>query len=139
MTCASCAARIERVLARQPGVESATVNLAAARARVRSSASQPGDLIEAVSKIGYGLAVSDPGDHTRSRAIAEEPSEGIPPAVWEEIVQVFELPSFYRADAIGAYRAYPPTRDLGEFLIDIEGDAQLRSRVARILRAALRE
>ncbi len=67
MTCASCAARIERVLARQPGVESATVNLAAARARVRSSASQPGDLIEAVSKIGYGLAVSDPGDHTRSR------------------------------------------------------------------------
>ena len=67
MTCASCAARIERILARQPGVESATVNLAAARARVRSSASQPGDLIEAVSKIGYGLAVSDPGDHTRSR------------------------------------------------------------------------
>ena len=77
MTCASCAARIERVLARQPGVESATVNLAAARAKVRTSAPEPQDLITAVSKIGYGLSVADPADHTRSqeRHSAEEKAQ----------------------------------------------------------------
>ena len=74
MTCASCAARIERVLARQPGVESAAVNLAAARARVRTSTPQPQDLIAAVSKIGYGLSVADAADHNRAQDLhsAEE-------------------------------------------------------------------
>ncbi|HEX2419973.1 MAG TPA: heavy metal translocating P-type ATPase, partial [Acidimicrobiia bacterium] len=79
MTCASCAARIERVLAKQPGVESATVNLAAARARVRTvaGAGQPPELIAAVSKIGYGLSVADPADHARSGHLhsAEEKSQ----------------------------------------------------------------
>ena len=67
MTCASCAARIERVLTRQPGVESAVVNLAASRARVRTTEPRPGELIEAVSKIGYGLSVASAPDHARSR------------------------------------------------------------------------
>ncbi|MGB7860492.1 MAG: heavy metal-associated domain-containing protein, partial [Acidimicrobiia bacterium] len=35
MTCATCAVRIERVLARQEGVERASVNLAGASAAVR--------------------------------------------------------------------------------------------------------
>ena len=34
MTCGSCAARVQRVLSRQAGVERADVNLATARARV---------------------------------------------------------------------------------------------------------
>lgn len=65
MTCASCAARIERVLGKQPGVEAATVNLAAARARVRGEVDDQA-LIEAVAKIGYGLRPSDPADHAHA-------------------------------------------------------------------------
>ncbi|HVL32246.1 MAG TPA: HAD-IC family P-type ATPase, partial [Actinomycetota bacterium] len=56
MTCAACASRIERVLARQPGVQSATVNFATERARVLLSDSgiEVGSLIEAVERAGYG-------------------------------------------------------------------------------------
>lgn len=55
MTCAACAARIEKVLNRMPGV-SASVNFAAEKARVRYA---PGSadltkLIDAVRKAGYG-------------------------------------------------------------------------------------
>jgi cation-transporting ATPase V/Cu+-exporting ATPase len=61
MTCASCAVRIERVLARQPGVDNASVNFAGGRARVRaSSGTDPGNLRTAVQKIGYDLALADP-------------------------------------------------------------------------------
>jgi heavy metal translocating P-type ATPase len=56
MTCASCAARIEKVLGRQPGVERATVNFAAERARVvlDPAATDADRLIGAVRRIGYG-------------------------------------------------------------------------------------
>lgn len=61
MTCASCAARIEKALIKQPGVEAATVNLAAARARVRVAEDvDPTALKEAVARIGYKLADSEP-------------------------------------------------------------------------------
>ena len=53
MTCAACAARIEKVLNRLPGV-SATVNLATERARVSYPASVgPEDITAAVRKAGY--------------------------------------------------------------------------------------
>jgi cation-transporting ATPase V/Cu+-exporting ATPase len=58
MTCGSCAVRVGRVLARQPGVEQASVNFATGRATV---VLHPGlvtldDLAAAVAKIGYGVA-----------------------------------------------------------------------------------
>ena len=53
MTCASCVARVERVLARQPGVASATVNLAAETAVVRCEPAQLPPLLEAVREAGY--------------------------------------------------------------------------------------
>jgi Cu+-exporting ATPase len=60
MTCASCAARIEKKLNRLEGVE-ATVNLAAERATVRSPAVVPADqLIAAVESAGYGARVATP-------------------------------------------------------------------------------
>jgi heavy metal translocating P-type ATPase len=63
MTCATCAVRVERVLGRQPGVESASVNLAGASAAVRVAPdASPESLIAAVDKIGYGLTVRD-ADH----------------------------------------------------------------------------
>ncbi|WP_135465718.1 heavy metal translocating P-type ATPase [Crenalkalicoccus roseus] len=54
MTCASCAGRVERALARVPGVAEARVNLAAERAEVTGDAPLPA-LVEAVAKAGYAV------------------------------------------------------------------------------------
>ena len=56
MTCASCVARVEKVLERTPGVVGATVNLATERASVTVEAGGAGvaELIAAVEKAGYG-------------------------------------------------------------------------------------
>lgn len=58
MTCASCAARVQRTLTRHPGVEEASVNLATNRARVlyRPESASLDELQKAVSKIGYSIA-----------------------------------------------------------------------------------
>ncbi len=65
MTCASCAARIEKRLNRLPGVE-ATVNFATEQAAVRCDAAVPeAALVEAVEAAGYHarVATSDHHDH----------------------------------------------------------------------------
>jgi Cu+-exporting ATPase len=65
MTCASCAARIEKRLNRLDGV-TATVNYATARASVAITGTvTPGDLIEQVERAGYTAARPEPGpaDH----------------------------------------------------------------------------
>jgi len=55
MTCASCVARVEKSIARVPGVESVTVNLATESAHVEASAPiDDAALIAAVSRAGYG-------------------------------------------------------------------------------------
>ena len=58
MTCASCAARVQRTLARHVGVDDASVNLATNRARVlyRPQSATLEELQKAVSKIGYQIA-----------------------------------------------------------------------------------
>jgi copper-transporting P-type ATPase V len=56
MTCGSCAARVQRVLAKTEGVADAEVNLATARAHVTLERPLPAaDLQARVTKIGYGL------------------------------------------------------------------------------------
>lgn len=60
MTCASCAARIEKKLNRMDGVE-ATVNYATEKATVRyADQVTPADLIATVEKTGYTAAVPQP-------------------------------------------------------------------------------
>ena len=56
MSCAACARRIERGLSKRPGVLSAGVNFATARATVEydARATNVGRLIEAVREAGYG-------------------------------------------------------------------------------------
>jgi heavy metal translocating P-type ATPase len=55
MTCASCVARIERVLERRPAVAEARVNLATRTAVIRTSADgSVADLVRTVEKAGYG-------------------------------------------------------------------------------------
>jgi cation-transporting ATPase V len=76
MTCGSCATRVQRVLSRQPGVESAYVNYATSAARV-VLASQPADpaaLRAAVGQIGYRLTpveAATPLDAGAEEAAAE--------------------------------------------------------------------
>jgi Cu+-exporting ATPase len=57
MTCAACAARIEKVLNRLPGVH-ASVNLATERARVdlASAETSPQQIIASIEKAGFGVA-----------------------------------------------------------------------------------
>jgi len=57
MTCASCVRRVERALAKVPGVHEASVNLATERARVVYDPTQttPAALRAAVERAGYGV------------------------------------------------------------------------------------
>ncbi|MGI3785580.1 MAG: heavy metal translocating P-type ATPase, partial [Janthinobacterium lividum] len=60
MTCASCAARIERKLNKMPGVV-ASVNLATERAHVETPpGTTAADLVATVERTGYGARVSEP-------------------------------------------------------------------------------
>jgi P-type Cu+ transporter len=69
MTCASCVNRVEKVLARVPGVTEASVNLATERAHVLAARPDIAALIRAVEKAGYGAseikAQAPPADHER--------------------------------------------------------------------------
>lgn len=59
MTCANCSARVEKELNAQPGVVSATVNLATEKATVQYQETTPSELIHSVEAIGYGAIVFD--------------------------------------------------------------------------------
>jgi len=62
MSCAACAARIEKGLLKMPGVESATVNLATERATVEYDAQvvQPEQFDELITKLGYEVIHEKP-------------------------------------------------------------------------------
>jgi Cu+-exporting ATPase len=69
MTCASCAGRIERVLAQQPDVLSVSINLATERAQLQVlRGSDNNALLQAVSQAGY--QASRIGDPQTSQATA---------------------------------------------------------------------
>jgi P-type Cu+ transporter len=59
MTCASCAARVEKAIAKMPGVVEASVNLATevADVRVASGSVAAAELVATVEKAGYGARV----------------------------------------------------------------------------------
>ena len=80
MTCAACQARVQRTLAKQPGVEDAAVNLMMQSASVKYDPAviTPDDLVQAIRKTGYGAELPSP-DQTafeeqeeRDRAQTEE-------------------------------------------------------------------
>ncbi|CAM4417594.1 MULTISPECIES: heavy metal translocating P-type ATPase [Paenibacillus] len=86
MTCAACAARIEKGLNRLPGVEQANVNLALETAQVTY---EPGEvsleqIIDKVSKLGYG-AIPKPSEQEsediRAREIRKQRNKLIVSAV----------------------------------------------------------
>lgn len=57
MTCASCSARVEKVLGRQPGVDEARVNLALERADIEGVELDPEKLAEAIGRAGFGAVL----------------------------------------------------------------------------------
>jgi Cu+-exporting ATPase len=57
MTCASCSARVEKVLSRQPGVSGARVNLALERADIEGSDLDPSGLADAIGRAGFGAVL----------------------------------------------------------------------------------
>ena len=61
MSCAGCSARVEKTLNKQPGIVSASVNLAAAMAAVEYNPEEctPEQLKEAVRKIGFDLIIEE--------------------------------------------------------------------------------
>jgi copper-transporting P-type ATPase V len=67
MTCASCALRVERVLSRQEGVESATVSFAGQQARVAAGPDLDVEALQrAVANIGYTVQPIEEGAERRS-------------------------------------------------------------------------
>jgi len=64
MTCASCSARVEKALAKVPGVARASVNLATETASVDfgDAPADPQALLEAVKKAGYEATLLAPPD-----------------------------------------------------------------------------
>ncbi|WP_282937198.1 heavy metal translocating P-type ATPase [Paenibacillus sp. RC67] len=78
MTCAACAAKIEKVLNKLPGVSSATVNFALETAHVEYSAAEVtvDDMINRVKKIGYEARVKQDGtpdiDHKHKEIAAQK-------------------------------------------------------------------
>ncbi len=67
MTCASCAVRVERVLNKQEGVESAVVNFAGSEARVLGGTDLDlSRITNAVSKIGYEIHLVEEEEERKS-------------------------------------------------------------------------
>jgi Cu+-exporting ATPase len=93
MTCASCSGRVERALARVPGVLAATVNLAGETARVRlageASATLPA-LLAAVGRAGYGASRRRPPGASAGGASAD-PAEARLAAEWRRVVLALAL------------------------------------------------
>src|SRR3712207_1551064 len=74
MTCASCAARVEKKLNRMDGV-SATVNYATEKARVSFGGDvTPDDLIATVERTGYPAALPEPPAADAEPASADDPT-----------------------------------------------------------------
>ncbi len=73
MTCASCVRRVEKALAKLPGVELANVNLATEQATVRYNPSLIGrdEFRRAVEKAGYGLEDEPRTTHDESSTQSE--------------------------------------------------------------------
>jgi Cu+-exporting ATPase len=85
MTCASCVARVEKALAKVPGVVAASVNLATERATVRVLSTVPPSALKA--------AVSQAGYSADDAVAAASPSPGRRPAWWPVAVgAVLTLP-----------------------------------------------
>ena len=92
MTCASCSARIEKVIGKMNGVSSASVNLATEQMTVEYDSISSEDIIERVEKLGYHASeITTPND---SPSLDKKKDIQIQ---WIKlgICSIFALPLFY--------------------------------------------
>ena len=75
MTCAACAARIEKVLGRVPGVERATVNLALETAEIAAPGVETSLLVAAIERAGFGAHLRDTAVAARRAALERAAEE----------------------------------------------------------------
>jgi Cu+-exporting ATPase len=75
MTCAACAARIEKVVGRVPGVERATVNLALETAEIAAPGVEPAAIVAAIERAGFGARRRDRAAEARRAALARMAAE----------------------------------------------------------------
>ncbi len=81
MTCAACSARVEKAVAKVPGVQACSVSLLTNSMGVEGTAA-PGEIIAAVEEAGYGAAAKDHASQAGTAA---------PPA-WEDQLEDKESP-----------------------------------------------
>jgi cation-transporting ATPase V/Cu+-exporting ATPase len=109
MTCGSCAARVQRTLAKQAGVEEAAVNLATNRAAVRFQPDQItlDALTAAVARIGYGAqpVVDEPADEADAEAEAARAWARRLVVAWPLAAAVFVLSTFFMDDSWARWAA----------------------------------
>jgi cation-transporting ATPase V/Cu+-exporting ATPase len=109
MTCGSCAARVQRTLSRQPGVEEAAVNLATNRATVRFDPAQVSvdDLVAAIARTGYGLAPVEPERDATGDDAGDEQAAWLRRLVvaWPLALAVFLLSMFGMHDPTARWSA----------------------------------
>lgn len=85
MTCANCAARVEKELANHTGVENAFVNLATEKATITydGSATNLMELIKGVEHIGYGAIVNDDAHKKEAEEFKEKETKHL---FWQLII-----------------------------------------------------
>ena len=88
MTCAACQARVQRALARQPGVADAAVNLMTNYATVAydPSRTSPEALVDTIKSTGYGASLPTPGAHSLL------PAPSLPPVRLPLLKELVSLP-----------------------------------------------
>ena len=89
MSCASCAARVDKTLNGQPGVQEASVNYAAATAQVVYDADECSPLVlkAAVQQAGYDLLVETENDITDRQKIRRSSAPPDFPPNWHRWCQ----------------------------------------------------
>ncbi|CAA7612037.1 copper transporter [Magnetospirillum sp. LM-5] len=91
MTCAACSTRLEKVLGRVPGVEAASVNLAAERATIIGRAGAA-ELVVAVEKAGFTAHLIADGEDSTSAEEAQQARDLAHQWRWFWVSAVLTLP-----------------------------------------------
>jgi Cu2+-exporting ATPase/Cu+-exporting ATPase len=113
MSCAACAARIEKAVGAVAGVKSASVNLLknSLDAVFDDSATTAGSIIEAVTKAGYGATLAQSQTQSAPTDAAEQEEENLKNRL--RVSFIFTIPLFYLA--MGHMLSWPlPSFFLGD-------------------------